>query len=204
MNTWKKPANKEVTQRTIEALKEKNITGIFVDTAQEAKDKVLELIPEGAEVMTMTSVTIDELGLATELNDSGKYNAVKPKLFRMNRSTQGLEMQKLGAASEWSVGSVHAVTQEGNVVIASNSGSQLPSYAYGSQHVVWVVGTQKIVTNLDDAMKRIYEYVLPLESERAHKAYGVPGSNVSKVLIINNEINPKRITLIFVNENLGY
>ncbi len=127
-----------------------------------------------------------------------------PKLYSLDRETQGLEMQKLGAAPEWAVGSVHAVTQEGHVVIASNTGSQLPGYAYGSQHVVWIVGTQKIVENLDGAMKRIYDYVLPLESDRAHKAYGVDGSNVSKMLIVNKEVNPQRITLIFVNEKLGF
>ncbi len=197
-------ANKEIVEKTIQALKENNITGFFVETGEEAKQKVLELIPKHAEVMTMTSVTTDAIGLADVINKSGDYNAVIPKLYSLNRETQGLEMQKLGAAPEWAVGSVHAVTQEGHVVIASNTGSQLPGYAYGSQHVVWIVGTQKIVENLDGAMKRIYDYVLPLESDRAHKAYGVDGSNVSKMLIVNKEVNPQRITLIFVNEKLGF
>ncbi len=102
------------------------------------------------------------------------------------------------------VGSVHAVTENGQVVVASNTGSQLPAYAYGSQNVIWVVGTQKIVSDLDAAFNRINEYVLPLEADRARKAYGVEGSNVSKLLILNKEINPNRIKLIFVNENLGF
>ena len=95
------------------------------------------------------------------------------------------------------------VTEDGKVLIASNSGSQLPGYAYGSSHVIWVVGTQKIVNNIDDGMKRIDQYVLPLESERAHKAYGVPGSFVSKLLIFNRE-NPGRITMILVKQPLGF
>jgi len=112
-------------------------------------------------------------------------------------------MQKLGAAPEYAVGSVHAVTEDGKVIIASNTGSQLPAYAYGSAHVIWVVGTQKIVANLEQGLKRIYEYVLPLESERLKKVYGVE-SNVSKLLIINKEIAPNRLTLILVKQKLGF
>jgi len=121
----------------------------------------------------------------------------------MDRKTQGLEMQKLGAAPEWAVGSVHAVTEDGKVIIASASGSQLPSYAYGSSHVVWVVGSQKIVKDLDEGMKRVREYVLPLESERAMKAYGQP-SSINKLLILNKEANPGRITMVIVKEKLGF
>ena len=93
---------------------------------------------------------------------------------------------------------------DGKVLIASNTGSQLPAYAYGASKVIWIVGTQKIVNDLEDGMKRIYEYTLPLESERAQKAYGVAGSAVSKLLIVNQEVTPGRITIIFVPENIGY
>ena len=113
-------------------------------------------------------------------------------------------MKKTGAAPEYCIGSVHAVTQDGKVFIASNTGSQLPSYAYGSANVIWVVGTQKIVKDFDEANERIYKYTLPLESERARKAYGVPGSAVNKMLIVNKEVAPGRITIIFVNEKLGF
>ena len=152
----------------------------------------------------MTSVTLDKIGISKEINESGNYNSVRKKLMTMDRKTQGKEMQKLGAAPEYAIGSVHAVTEDGKILVASNSGSQLPAYVYSSNNVIFVVGTQKIVKNLNDAFKRIYEYTLPLESERAKKAYGVPGSFVSKILIINREINPGRIKLIFVNEVLGF
>ena len=122
----------------------------------------------------------------------------------MDRKTQGREMQKIGATPDWTIGSVHAVTEEGQVLIASNTGSQLPAYAYGSSHVIWVVGTQKIVKNIDQGIKRVYEHSLPLESERAKKAYGVPGSFVSKILIVNKEISPGRVVIIFINEKLGF
>ena len=123
----------------------------------------------------------------------------------MNRETQGAEMLKIGAAPQWSVGSVHAVTEEGHIFIASNTGSQLPAYASGASNVIWVVGVQKIVKNNDKALKRIYEYVLPLESDRLNKAYNLTmGSNVSKLLIINKEVKQGRATLIFVGEKLGF
>lgn len=197
-------ATTEQIERTIAALKENGIEAILAADGQAAKKKALEMIPAGAEVMNMTSVTLDTIGLAEEINQSDKFNSVRKKLSSMDKAKDGLMMQKLGAAPAWAVGSVHAVTEDGKIMIASNSGSQLPAYAYGSSRVIWIVGAQKIVKNTDEGLKRIYEYVLPLESERAKKAYGVPGSNVSKILIINKEISPGRITLIIVNEVLGF
>ena len=203
MKDWGMLASDESIEKTINALKANGINTIVVENREEARKKVLELLPKDAEVMSMSSVTIDILELPKEIQESGKYDSVKNKLAKMDRKTQGLEMQRIGAAPEYAVGSVHAVTEDGKVIIASNTGSQLPAYSYASSHVIWVVGTQKIVANLDEAMKRIYEYVLPLESERLKKTYGV-GSNVSKLLIINKEIAPNRLTLILVKENLGF
>ncbi len=194
----------ETIRQVVAALEQNGITAIVAESGAEAKEKALDLIPSGAEVMTMTSVTLDTIGLEQEINESGKYEAVKPKLYSMDRETSGRQMQQMGAAPEYVIGSVHAVTQNGEVVIASNTGSQLPAYAYGSDKVVWVVGAQKIVADLEQAKARIYDHVLPLESERAKKAYGVPGSFVSKLLIVNREITPGRITVILVKEALGF
>lgn len=195
-------------EKTVAALKANGINAEVVNTGAEAKDWVLKTVPQGAEVMTMTSITLDTIGLEKELNESGKFDSVKSKLAKMNRETQSSEMQKLGAAPTWTVGSVHAVTENGEVMIASNTGSQLPAYAYGAQHVIWVVGTQKITPNLDEAHKRLHEYVVPLEAVRARKAYGIPenmpGTNVSKLLVISREISPGRITVVFVKEKLGF
>jgi hypothetical protein len=161
------------------------------------------MIPQGAEVMTMSSVTLETLGLTKEINESGKYDSVKKKLFSMDRKTHSIDMQKIGSAPKYALGSVHSVTEDGHLLIASNSGSQLPSYAYGSAHVIWIVGTQKIVKNTDEGIKRIYEYVYPLENQHMKKLYNV-GSNVSKLLIINKEIMPSRLHLILVKEKLGF
>jgi L-lactate utilization protein LutC len=186
-----------------DALTKNGISVLVVENGEEAKNKVLEMVPAGAEIMNMSSVTVNDIGLAKEINEPGKYNSVKNKFTTMDAKTQGQDMKKLGAAPEWTVGSVHAVTEDGAVIIASATGSQLPAYAYGSTHVIWVVGAQKIVKNLDEGMKRVYEYVLPLENERAMKAYGM-GSGVNKMLILHKEVTPDRITMIIIKEKLGF
>ena len=189
--------------RAKKALEANGVTVYFVQTGAEAKAKVLELIPAGAEVMTQTSVTLDTIGVTKELNESGRYNSVRAN--KLNDPTVSKsEKRKLGGGPDWTIGSVHALTEDGKLMIASNTGSQLGSYVYGAERVIWVVGKQKIVPDMEAGTKRIYEYVLPLESERARKAYGVSGSNVSKLLIINNEVTPERAIVIIVNEVLGF
>ena len=201
---WTNLPTDEVLQKTVKALIGNGFDTQVVKTAEEAKKKVIELIPQGAEVMTMTSQTLDAIGVSSLINESGEYDAVRPKLMAMDRQKDSQKMQKLGSAPDWVVGSVHAITEDGSVVIASNSGSQLAAYAYGSSHVVWVVSTAKIVENLDEAKERVYKHSLPLESERANKAYAVPGSFVSKTLIMNQEPSQGRIKLILVQEKLGF
>ncbi len=209
MNTWNTLPDAQTIEQTVAALAKNGITAIVAENGAAAKKAVLEMIPKGSEIMTMTSMTAQSIGLDEELNKAGgDYNPVRDKLYAMDKATHAKEMNQLGAAPEYAVGSVHAVTTEGVVMIASNTGSQLPAYAYAAQQVIWVVGAQKIVKDTDAGMKRIYEYVLPLESERARKAYGIPadrpGSNVSKLLIINKEVNPTRLHMIIVKENLGF
>ncbi len=202
---WDNLASQELLDKTTENLKKNGLEVIVTGNKEEAKKKVLEILPKGAEIMTMTSISLKEIGLEEIINNSGEYKSVKKRLSAMDRATQNLEMQKLGAAPEWTLGSVHAVTEDGEILVVSNTGSQLGAYVYGSPHVIWVVGTQKIVKNLDEAMKRIYDYTLPLESERLSQAMGKPvESNVSKVLIIKKEIKQGRLTLILVKEKIGF
>ncbi len=203
MNKWNKLASKTQINKTVKNLTVNGFTVIVVDSAKKAKTKVLELIPKNSEVMTMSSETLRLSGITKVINESGKFDSVKVKLSKMNRETDSLEMQKIGGAAEYTLGSVHAVTEDGHVIIASNTGSQLGAYAYGSPHVIWVVGTQKIVKNNKEGIKRIYDYVLGLESKRLFKEHGVK-SNVSKLLIIDKEINPNRLTLILVKERVGF
>ena len=203
MKKWEQLASDEVIAKTVSALKQNNIEAEAINSGADAKARVFELIPSGAQVMTMSSTTLVELGLDVELNE--RYNSVKKQLSTMDRETQNLEMQQLGAAPEWAVGSVHSVTEKGEVLIASNSGSQIPAYAYGSPHVIWLMGTQKIVPDLQTGMKRIYEYNLVKENDRVKKKYGPEtASEVGKLLIFNKEKIPGRVTLIFNKEKLGF
>ena len=197
-------ATPELVAQTKENLEARGFVVHLATTKDEAKNLALNLIPEGSEVMTMSSITLAETEIDETLNNSGKYDAIRDKLYSLNIETQAKQMKILGSVHDYAIGSVHAITADGQIVIASLTGSQIPAYAYTSNKVIWVVGTQKITTDLDDAMKRVNEYVLPLESERANKAYGVPGSSVNKVLIYNKESIPERVHIILVSEVLGY
>lgn len=202
--TWSQLADKESLGRTLAALKANGIDADFVETADQARQKVRELLPEGAEVLNMPSQTLLESGIAADILESGKYKALRNQWSKWNPTEHAREMRQTGAAPDWAVGSVHAVTEEGQVVVASATGSQMPAYLYGAGHVIWVVGIQKIVKDLNAAFQRVYDYVLPLESDRARKAYGVPGSAVNKLMVINKEVQPGRVTLILVDEVLGF
>ena len=190
-------------ERTVKALEANGIQTLVAENADEARRFFFELIPEGSEVFLGASVTLEKLGIKDQIDKSGKFDALRPRMFAMNRETQGREIRKLGSAPDFAAGSVHAVTEDGHVLIASNTGSQLGPYASGAGKVIWVVGAQKLVKDLNEGFDRIYDYVLPLETEHMQQLYKV-NSNVSKVLIVNREIRPNRITMIIVKEELGF
>ncbi len=202
IDKWTTIPDLAIINKTIAALKANGIEAEYVATAAEAKQKILASVPEGGQVMTMTSTTMNQLGVYEVINDSGKYDAVRKQLSDPN--VPKLEKQRLGAAPEYSMGSVHAITEDGHLFIASNTGSQMAAHVYGATHVVLAAGAHKIVSNDDEARSRITEHTLPLESERARKAYGVAGSFISKMLIINKEVQPDRIKLFIIGEVLGF
>ncbi|HEX2992701.1 MAG TPA: LUD domain-containing protein, partial [Anaerolineales bacterium] len=168
-----------------------------------ARQMFFERIPEGAEVFLGSSVTLEALGIKEEVDTSGQFDALRPKLWAMDRATQEREIRKLGAAPDYAAGSVHAVTEDGQVLIASNSGSQLGPYASGAGNVIWVVGAQKLVKDLEEGMRRLEEYIVPLEDIHMQQLYNAR-TNLSKLLIINKEIRPGRTTMIIVKEELGF
>lgn len=189
------------------ALKANGFEVDFVPDAAAARAAALALVPAGAEVFTSASITLDQTGLEKEINESGRYDAVKTKLYAMDQQTQGREMRKYGAAPDLFIGSAHAVTETGSIMVASLTGSQLPGIAYAAGKVVLVVGAQKLVKDLEEGFERIREYVTPKESVRARAAYGLPdsfNSYASKVLVFNREVQPGRVHVIIVNEALGF
>jgi len=189
---------------TVRNLEANGFHTIVVSSREEARKAVESILPEGAEVFDSTSVTLEETGIARMILESGRYHPVRPALLKAYGEGKKADQRRIASSPDYIVGSAHAVTEKGQVVVASATGSQLGPFSYGAGHVIWVMGTQKIVKDLDEATDRIMTYALPKESERARKAYGVPGSVVAKMLIVNREVQPDRITIVFVNEPLGF
>lgn len=188
-------------KRVADRLRENNIEVLVVDTGDEAREAVLDRIPLGSEVYSAKSLTLEETGIFTALHD-GRFDSVRSKLQAMDRTTQGREMRKLGQVPDTIVGSVAAVTADGWLVAASATGNQLAGYAAGAGRVILVVGTQKIVPDLDAAMRRIEEAVFPYEDARVRSTLGV-ATRLEKVLLLRGEWSEGRTTVIFVREPVG-
>lgn len=198
-----KMASDAQIERTVKALEANGIHAVVVENSAEARRKVAELLPAGAEAFISSSTTLNQTGITDDIDKSGRYDSVRVKLSKLDSQTQGREMVKLGATPEYVLGSVHALTETGSAIIASMSGSQLGPYVSGAAKVIWVVGSQKIVPTLEEGMRRVKEYTLPLENARALKAYGM-NSSINKLLVVHRESIPGRITVIIVKENLGF
>ena len=192
----------EMLEATIVALEEHGFSVEVVDDLDAARDAVLARIPEGASVMTNTSVTLQETGIADAINEGGPYDSARNRMFALDFATQAQEMKAIGGQPDYALGSVHAITRDGTLVIASASGSQLASYAWGAANVIFVVGAQKLVATLDAARERIHQHSLILEDARAIAAYG-QHSSVGKILEIHQEL-PGRIHVVLIRQPVGF
>ena len=190
-------------RRTAAALEANGMSVLLAADAADARRIVLGLIPDGSHVYHGASQTLEVTGITDEIEKSGRYEPLRPRIWSMDRQTQADEIRRLSASPDVMLGSVHAVTETGALLAASMSGSQLGPYATGAGRVILVVGTQKIVSDLEEGLRRIEEYAFPLEDARAQAAYGIH-SAVNKVLVINREITPGRVTVVLVDEALGF
>ncbi|GAA4981505.1 LUD domain-containing protein [Actinopolymorpha pittospori] len=197
------PAAAQRLERAAAALTARNFAVEILDDAAAARTRIKDLIPEGASVFTGASETLRLSGIEEDINASGRYEAIKPRTLAMDRATQMDEIRRLLASPDVIVGSVAAVTETGSLVIASGSGSQLPGYAGGAARAIWVVGAQKVVSDLDTALRRVEDHCLPLENDRAMKAYGWP-SAVNRLLVLNAEFHPGRGTVLLLREAIGF
>jgi hypothetical protein len=202
---WAKPADSETIERTAEALRGKGYEVFVADDAETAKQIILGLVPEGAEVSQGSSVTLEEIGVTAEIEGSGRYDAIRPKTRALDYKTEEgrREGRRMGAVPDFWLNSAHAVTEDGRLVVASNTGSQLGPIAFGAGHVIFAIGSHKIVPDLEAALLRIEEYSYPLESARLFKLRGVP-SRLSKILIVNQEIRDGRFTVVLIREPIGF
>jgi acyl-CoA hydrolase len=192
----------QVLASTVTELEEHGFSVEVVDDLDAARTAVLARIPHGSSVMTNTSVTLQETGIADAVNSDGPYESARNKMFALDFATQAQQMKVIGGQPDYALGSVHAITHDGALVIASASGSQLASYAWGAANVIFVVGAQKLVPTLDVARERIYQHSLVLEDSRAVAAYG-QHSSVGKILEINQEL-PGRIHIVLIRQVVGF
>jgi hypothetical protein len=192
-------------ERTADALRAKGYAVHVVEDAAAAKATILDLLPDGAEVGQGASQTLEDTGVTEAIEQSGRYDAVRLKTRSMDRSTpEGLRaMRKAGVGPDWFVNSAHAVTEDGTIVVASNTGSQLAPLSFGAGEVILAIGSQKIVPDLDAAFRRIEEHILPLESARMQGIYGID-SEIKKVMIIYKEFRPGRFTIVLIKEPVGF
>jgi hypothetical protein len=196
------PASEETIQRVAERMREHNIEVVIVDGGEQARKEVLERVPEGAEVHTSKSKTLQDAGIFDVIHDVSRYDALRPRMFKMDRQTQAREIRKLISGPDYMLGSVNAITEDGLLVIASASASQLGPIAGTAGKVILVAGSQKIVPDLETALRRIRSYVLPWEDAQLRKAMNV-GSFVGKILLIEREWAKGRTTVILVREPIG-
>jgi hypothetical protein len=194
-------ASEDSVRTTVAALEAKGFVVARARDGAEARRIVLDMIPEGSEVSHGVSRTLQDTGIVDALDS--RYDYLTPRLRKMDRATQGDEIRRLMTTPGVMLGSVHAVTEDGILLAGSSSGTQLAGYAAGAGRVILVVGTQKIVADLDEGLRRLEEYSLPLEDARARAAYGMPGM-LNKILIIRGELFPGRITVVLVDEVLGF
>jgi L-lactate utilization protein LutC len=195
------PGDRTLTD-TIVALEEHGFSVDVVDELDAARAAVLARIHHGASVMTNTSVTLQETGIADAINSSGNYDSARNRMMTLDFATQAQEMKTIAGQAEFTLGSVHAVTRDGVLVIASASGSQLAAYAWYAANVIFVVGAQKLVRDMEEARQRVYQHSLPLEDSRALAAYGM-NSRVGKLLEIHQE-DPGRIHIVLIRQQVGF
>ncbi|GLY87364.1 LUD domain-containing protein [Actinoallomurus iriomotensis] len=190
-------------ERAATALTAHGFTVEILEDAAAARTRVKDLIPEGAGVFTGASETLRLSGIDEDINTSGRYEAIKPRVLALDRATQRDEIRRLLAGPDVVVGSVAAVTETGSLVVASGSGGQLPAYSGGAARAIWIVGAQKVVPDLSTALRRVEDHCLPLESARTQAVHGWP-SAVNRLLVLNAEPYPGRGTVLLLREAIGF
>jgi LUD domain len=197
------PAPAHQVERAATALQANGFTVEILDDAAAARARIIDLIPEGASVFTAASETLRLSGIDEDINTSGWYDAVKPRVLAMDRATHADDFRRLIASPDVVVGSVAAVTETGSLLVASGSGSQLPAYSGGAARAIWIVGAQKVVPDLSTALRRVEDHAFPLESARTQAAYGSP-SAINRLLILNAEPRPGRGFVLLLREAIGF
>ncbi len=190
-------------KETVKNLETRGIRVVLVDSKKQALDEVLRVIPKGSEVMNGSSTTLNEIGFTDFLKKQKDFKNLHKKVLKEKDYAKASELRRKYTTAEYFLGSVNAIAQTGELVACDASGSRVGAYLFSAQHLVLVAGINKIVPDLESAIKRVKEYVFPLEDARAQQAYGMH-STLAKWVIIEKEFVPNRITLVLVKEKLGF
>ena len=196
-----KPASEATLEALAERLRARNFEVVILDDGAAAKAEVLARVPEGSQVHTGKSKTLEDIGIFQEFMENEKYDFIRRRTLKMDRKTQLDEMRKAGAAPDIMVNSAHAVTEAGQIVMTSATGSQIGPIAYGAGKLILVIGSQKVVPDLNTALRRIEDYVIPYEEDRLNVAHGV--AKMNRTLILEGDHAPGRTTVILVRTPIG-
>lgn len=190
-----------------DALAERGVTMEYLDTGEQALARLQELVPPGAEVMAGSSTTLDQIGFTawiTAMHHQGKLRYFRAEVQHTAEAGQRTSNRRQACLAEYFLGSVNALTAGGIAVCADAAGTRVGGYVYPAQNVIWVVGVNKIVPTLDDAIRRIWEVALPGEDARVKVAYGSEGSSVGKLVLFYREAQRDRIRMLLVGQELGF
>jgi hypothetical protein len=199
-------ASVETIAATIATVHSRGIQAEVFDNKDQALERIQMMIPQGASVMAASSKTLDEIGFTDYLHH-GKHGwqNLKEKVMHEENPVVEKWLRKESSMADYYLGSVHALSSNGELVIASASGSQLSAYCYNCQNVIWVVGAQKITRDLARAIERVTEYCLPKEDEHQRKLGNAYGSYIGKLLIFQREAAylHRNLHLLLVKEHIG-
>jgi len=195
------PASGGTLEAVAEKLRARNFEVVIVDDGAAAKAEVLSRVPEGSQVHSGKSKTLEDAGIFDEFMNNENYDFIRRRTMKMDRNTQRDEMRKAGAAPDIMVNSAHAVTEAGQIVMTSATGSQIGPIASGAGKLILVIGSQKVVPDLDTAFRRIEDYVIPYEEDRLNVAHGV--AKMNRTLILGGDHTPGRTTIILVRQPIG-
>ncbi len=197
--------SKETIEKTVKAIKQRGAEVIVLENKTQALEKIKELIPEGATVMNGASTTLEQIGFVEYLKlGNHHWKNLHEQILAEKDKAKQMQLRMQSVFAQYFIGSIHAITENGQTLTASASGSQIAPYAFTAANIIWVASANKIVPTIEDGIKRIREYSFPLEDKRM-KSVGYPGSFIGKILLFEGERMPHRkITLVLVNEKLGF
>ena len=190
-------------RRTVEGLKERNVAAMVAENGEEARQMLIDLIPDGAEVFKSTSETLDTIGYSDYIRETDRYKNLYLEISEEPDRERQRELRRRASVAEYYVGSVHAIAETGEVIVASGSGSQLGAYVYGAKTVIWVAGVQKICPTFEDALARVRGFSVERHHEWA-TSQGRAAAPMGKLMIFENEQNPDRLKMVLIKESLGW